>query len=57
MANQATRASSKSKTVAAILCALGFLGIGGLQHFYVGRVGKGLLYFFTGGVISFWYNH
>lgn len=53
MANQTTRSSSKSKNVAAILCAFGFIGIGGLQHFYVGRVGKGLLYFFTAGLFLF----
>lgn len=57
MANQMMHSSSKNKTVAAILCAFGFFGIGGLQHFYVGRVGKGLLYFFTGGLFVFWYNH
>lgn len=53
MANQMMHSSSKNKTVAAILCAFGFFGIGGLQHFYVGRVGKGLLYFFTAGLFVF----
>lgn len=40
----------KSKTVALILCIIGFLGIGGLHRMYVGKVGSGVLYFFTYGI-------
>ncbi len=40
----------KSKTVALILCLIGFLGIGGLHRMYVGKVGSGVLHFFTYGI-------
>ena len=40
----------KSKTVALILCLIGFLGIGGLHRMYVGKVGSGVLHFFTYGL-------
>ena len=40
----------KSKMVALILCILGFLGIAGLHRMYVGKVGSGVLHFFTYGI-------
>ena len=40
----------KSKTVALILCIIGFFGIGGLHRMYVGKVGSGVLHFFTYGI-------
>ena len=49
MANYVTNTSDKSKKTALILCCIGFAGIGGLHYFYVGKYGKGLLYFFTVG--------
>ena len=51
MANYVTNTSDKSKKTALILCAL--LGILGFHYFYVGRIGKGLLYLFTGGLFCF----
>ena len=40
--------SPKSKIVAFLLCF--FLGYLGIHRFYVGKIGSGVLYFFTGGV-------
>ncbi len=40
----------KRKTVALILCIIGFFGIGGLHRMYVGKVGSGILHFFTYGL-------
>ena len=40
----------KSKMVALILCILGFFGLGGLHRMYVGKVGSGVLHFFTYGL-------
>ncbi len=39
----------KSKMVALILCIIGFFGIAGLHRMYVGKVGSGVLHFFTYG--------
>ena len=49
MSNYVTNTSDKSKKKAMMLCCIGFLGIGGLHHFYVGNYGKGLLYLCTVG--------
>ena len=43
-------APRKSKTVALILCLLGFLGLGGIHRMYVGKVGSGVIHFFTCGL-------
>ena len=51
MANYVTQASDKSKKVALILCLL--LGMAGLHYFYVGRIGKGILFMCTGGLFCF----
>ena len=53
MANYVTQTSDKKKGTALGLCCLGFLGLGGIHYFYVGRIGKGLLYFLTVGLFFF----
>ena len=40
----------KSKMTALVLCILGFFGIAGLHRMYVGKVGSGILHFFTYGI-------
>ena len=42
--------SNKSRIVALLLCF--FLGCIGVHHFYVGRIGQGILYIFTGGLFG-----
>lgn len=51
MVNYSTITSDKSKNTALILCVAG--GLMGLHHFYVGNIGKGMLYMFTGGLFIF----
>lgn len=46
-----TGTSHKSRKVALILCIFG--GIIGLHYFYVGRYGRGILYFLTCGILIF----
>jgi TM2 domain-containing membrane protein YozV len=45
---QCDAVSPKSKNMALILAI--FLGYLGVHRFYVGKIGTGLLYFFTGGL-------
>lgn len=40
----------RSQTVALLLCL--FLGVLGAHRFYVGKIGTGLLYLFTGGLFG-----
>ena len=42
--------SPKNKLTALILCLAGFVGLAGLHRIYVGKIGSGLLYLFTGGI-------
>lgn len=53
MSNYVTETSNKSKRRALILCCLGLIGIGGLHRLYVGRMGSGVIYLFTGGLFFF----
>jgi restriction system protein len=50
MANYVTSTSDKRKWVAFFLCLLG--GFFGLHQFYVGKIGKGILYLFTVGLFG-----
>lgn len=50
MANYVTGTSDKKKSTALILCIFG--GIFGLHNFYVGRIGRGILFFFTMGIFG-----
>lgn len=43
--------SKKNKSVAFLLCL--FLGYFGAHKFYVGKIGGGILYLFTGGLFGF----
>ncbi|MDR1101657.1 MAG: TM2 domain-containing protein, partial [Clostridiales bacterium] len=48
MANYVTQTSDKSKKTALLLCVLGgIVCLHGLHLFYVGRIGKGILYLCT----------
>lgn len=49
MAN--TMAYSPKSRMAALLLAI-FLGVFGIHRFYVGKIGTGLIYLFTGGVFG-----
>ena len=51
MANYTTMTSDKSKKKAMKLCAIG--GWFGLHQYYVGNIGKGLVYSFTFGLCVF----
>jgi len=51
MANYSTITSDKKKKTAMMLCIFG--GLFGLHQFYVGKVGKGLIYLCTCGFFFF----
>ena len=46
-----SRVSDKSKGTTALLCF--FLGGLGVHRFYVGKIGTGVLWFFTAGLLGF----
>lgn len=48
MGEYTTITSDKSKKKALLLACLGFIGVGGIHDFYLGRYGMGLLKLFTG---------
>lgn len=51
MAHYQTSTSDKNKDTALMLCIFG--GVFGLHHFYVGNIGKGIIYLLTGGLFVF----
>lgn len=51
MANYVTQTSDKSKKKALLLCIFG--GLFGLHYFYVGKIGRGILYLLTCGLFMF----
>lgn len=58
MANYSTITSDKSKKTAMWLCLLGFIGIGGIHDFYLGKIGAGIIklitanWFFIGTIVD-----
>lgn len=46
----AFRARRKDPNTVLLLTLVGLLGFAGIQRFYLGHIGMGLLYFFTGGL-------
>lgn len=50
--------SHKSKQTTLILCCLGYIGLGGIHDFYVGKIGRGIIklltanWFFIGTIID-----
>lgn len=40
----------KEKGIAFGLTLIGFVLVAGLQHFYLGKIGRGVLWFLTGGL-------
>lgn len=43
MANYVTTTSDKEKNKAMLLCCLGFVGIGGIHDFYLGKIGSAII--------------
>ncbi|MCK5780890.1 MAG: TM2 domain-containing protein [Psychrilyobacter sp.] len=46
------QASDKSRSMALILCIIGFIGVAGIHRFYAGKVGTGILFLLTGGLFG-----
>ena len=53
MGEYTTITSDKSKKTALLLACLGFIGVGGIHDFYLGRYGMGILKLFTCNLIMF----
>lgn len=50
MSKYVTYTSDKKKKTALICCLLGYVFLGGLHYFYVGRYIRGFVYLCTGGL-------
>lgn len=50
MSNYVTNTSDKKRLTALLLCI--FLGFFGVHQFYVGKIGKGILYLLTAGIFG-----
>ena len=50
--NYAGSGSNKNRTITLLFCFGSFMGLFGLQRFYVGKIGTGVLYFFTAGLFG-----
>lgn len=48
--NDRAEAAEQNQSTAILLSCLGIFGVFGLHRFYVGKIGTGLLYFFTAGL-------
>ena len=44
------RSKRKDPQLILILCLLGLVGVAGVQRFFIGHIGMGILYFFTAGL-------
>ncbi len=44
------RSKRKDPQLILILCLLGLVGVAGIQRFFIGNIGLGILYFFTAGL-------
>ena len=44
------RSKRKDPQLILILCLLGLVGVAGIQRFFIGHIGMGILYFFTAGL-------
>ena len=47
---QTVALAPKETGIAFGLTLIGFILIAGLQHFYLGKIGRGILWFLTGGL-------
>lgn len=50
MLRNMTQLPEKETGIAIGLTLLGFVLVAGMQHFYLGKIGRGVLWFLTGGL-------